>query len=75
MYMTDARGLRFQMVPTVVMIPIAVGLSLWLIPSLGAAGSVLAVTLAVVVCQVIPNVLYVRADLRRRTRELVLEAS
>lgn len=75
MYMTDVRGLRFQMLPTIVMIPIAIGLSLALIPSLGAAGSVLAVTIAVVVCQVIPNLLYVRADLRKRTRELALEAS
>lgn len=66
MYMTDARGLRFQVLPTIAMIPIALGLSLWLIPSLGAAGSVLAVTAAVGLCQVIPNLLYVRSDLRAR---------
>lgn len=75
MYMTDARGLRFQMLPTLVMIPIAIGLSLVLIPALGAAGSVIAVTAAVIVCQVIPNLLYVWVDLRRRSRELVLETS
>ena len=66
MYMTDAKGLSFQVVPTILMVPIALGLSWWLIPVLGAAGSVVAVSLAVASCQVIPNFLYVRIDLRRR---------
>ncbi|UOW00790.1 oligosaccharide flippase family protein [Agrococcus sp. SCSIO52902] len=66
MYMTDARGLRFQVVPTLMIIPIGLGMSLWLIPVLGAAGSVIAVTAAVVVCQVLPNVSYVARDLRDR---------
>ena len=69
MYMTDERGLRFQVVPTIVMIPISLGLSFLLIPALGAAGSVLAVSAAVLVCQVIPNLAWVTADLRRRRRE------
>ena len=66
MYMTDAKGLSFQMIPTVLMVPTALGLSWWLIPVIGATGSVVAVCLAVAVCQVIPNFLYVRIDLRRR---------
>lgn len=66
MYMTDVRGLRFQMLPTIIMVPLALGVSFWLIPLIGPAGSVLAVTSAVVLCQVIPNVLYVRRDMRIR---------
>lgn len=66
MYMTDVRGLRFQMLPTVLMIPISLGMSFWLIPSLGAAGCVLAITVAVALCQVVPNVIYVQHDLRAR---------
>lgn len=69
MYMTDARGLRFQVLPTIAMIPIAIGLSWWLIPLWGAAGSVMAVSAAVFVCQVVPNLIYVRFDLRRRRHE------
>lgn len=71
MYMTDGRGLRFQMLPTVLMIPIALGLSVWLVPAIGAAGSVLGVTAAVAVCQVVPNALYVARDMRARRAELV----
>lgn len=66
MYMTDVRGLRFQMLPTILMIPLALGLSFWLIPGLGAAGSVIAITAAVGICQVVPNFVYVKQDLRRR---------
>lgn len=70
MYMTDLRGLRFQMLPTVIMIPVALGGSLWLVPALGAAGSVIAVTLAVTLCQLVPNFLYVRWDVGMRRREM-----
>lgn len=66
MYMTDVRGLRFQMLPTILMIPISLGLSFWLIPPLGAAGCVIAITAAVALCQVVPNLFYVRHDLRQR---------
>ncbi len=66
MYMTDLAGLRFQVVPTILMVPISVGLSLWLIPLLGAAGSVVGASAAVALCQVVPNLVYVRRDLARR---------
>lgn len=69
MYMTDARGLAFQVIPTVLMVPIALGLSWVLIPVMGAAGSVVAVSVAVLLCQVVPNFLYVMHDLRRRRAE------
>lgn len=71
MYMTDERGLRFQVLPTIGMIPISLGLSFVLIPLLGAAGSVLAVSAAVFLCQVVPNLWFVSVDLRRRRGELV----
>lgn len=66
MYMTDLAGLRFQVVPTIIMIPVALGGSLLLIPLWGAAGNLAAVSAAVALCQVIPNLIYVRFDLRRR---------
>lgn len=66
MYMTDARGLRFQVVPIVAMIPVNLGLSWWLIESFGAAGPVLGSAIAVLLCQVLPNWWYVRRDLAAR---------
>lgn len=66
MYMTDLAGLRFQVLPTIIMVPIALGGSWLLIPVLGAAGNLIAVSFAVAVCQVIPNLIYVRLDVRRR---------
>jgi len=66
MYMTDARGLRFQVPPILVLVPLNLGLSWWLIDPLGAAGPVIGSTVAVLLCQVLPNVWYVRRDLGRR---------
>ncbi|WP_243231859.1 oligosaccharide flippase family protein [Microbacterium sp. CIAB417] len=68
MYMTDLAGLRFQVLPTIAMIPIVWAGSLLLVPSMGAAGNLAAVCVAVAVCQVVPNLIYVRVDLRRRRR-------
>ncbi|WP_291814150.1 oligosaccharide flippase family protein [Cellulomonas sp.] len=70
MYMTDAAGLRFQVVPVVAMVPINLGLSWLLIEPLGAAGPVLGSAVSVLVCQVVPNAWYVRRDLARRRRAL-----
>lgn len=69
MYMTDARGLRFQVLPIIAMVPIGLGLSALLIPHLGAAGPVWATSAAVLVCQVLPNAWYVRGDLARRAAQ------
>jgi O-antigen/teichoic acid export membrane protein len=66
MYMTDARGLRFQVLPIVLMVPLNLGLSWWMITWLGAGGAIIASAVSVAVCQVIPNFLYVRRDLARR---------
>ena len=69
MYMTDARGLRFQVPPILVLVPLNLGVSWWLIAPLGAAGPIIGSTVTVFLCQVLPNVWYVRRDLRRRRRE------
>ncbi|MBO3100541.1 lipopolysaccharide biosynthesis protein [Cellulomonas fengjieae] len=66
MYMTDARGLRFQVLPILLMVPLNLALSWLLIAPLGAAGPVLGSTVAVLLCQVLPNAWYVRRDLGRR---------
>ena len=66
MYMTDKRGLRAQVIPTVLMVPISIGLGWWLIGHVGAAGPVLASAAAVAVCQVLPMAVYVAKDLRIR---------
>ncbi|WP_424348224.1 lipopolysaccharide biosynthesis protein [Kocuria sp. CH-021] len=66
MYMTDVRGLRFQIGPIIAMVPLKIGLSLLLIPVLGAAGTVWSTALAVGLCQVLANVWWIRRDLDRR---------
>lgn len=69
MYMTDAAGLRFQVIPILLMVPLNIGVSWWLIELMGAAGAVLGSVISVLVCQVVPNLLYVRHDLGRRRRD------
>lgn len=69
MYMTDLRGLRFQVIPAIIMVPLSLGISLALVPVLGAAGCVIGVSVAVALCQVIPNMIYVIIDLRERRRQ------
>ena len=66
MYMTDARGLRFQVWPILLMVPLNLALSWWLIDVIGPAGPVIGSTVAVIICQVLPSSLYVRRDLKRR---------
>ncbi|WP_234417796.1 lipopolysaccharide biosynthesis protein [Miniimonas sp. S16] len=65
MYMTDAAGLKFQVVPIILMIPISLGLSFILVPSMGASGPVIGTSAAVLLCQVLPNWWYVKRSLRR----------
>jgi len=71
MYMTDERGLSFQVIPIVLMTVSNLALSWSLIPSLGAAGPVVGSAVAILVFQVVPNSLWVRADVRRRRRDLL----
>jgi O-antigen/teichoic acid export membrane protein len=68
MYMTDGPGLRAQVLPIVLMIPLNLALSWWAIPHLGAAGPVWATSASVLVCQVIPNALWVRRSMARQAR-------
>lgn len=71
MYMTDLRGLRFQVLPILVMVPIKIGLAYTLIPLMGAAGSVWSTVLSVGLCQVVVYTWWIRRDLacRRRPHE------
>lgn len=66
MYMTDARGLAFQVWPILISVPLNLGLSWWLVGILGAGGPVVGTAVAVLLCQVIPNFWWVRRDLARR---------
>ena len=66
MYMTDARGLRFQAWAIVAMVPLNLGLSWVLAIWIGAPGPVFGSFIGVLVCQVLANSYYVRRDLRRR---------
>lgn len=65
MYMTDARGLRFQAVMITAMLPVNLGLSLVLAERLGAAGPVIGSVVGVLFFQVAANWAYVRRDQRR----------
>ncbi|GAA4982515.1 polysaccharide biosynthesis protein [Kineococcus glutinatus] len=66
MYMTDEPGLRFQVPPILVMVPLNLALSWWLVGVVGAGGPIIGSAVAVLLCQVVPNALYTRRDLRRR---------
>lgn len=66
MYMTDERGLRFQVIPILVLLPLNLGLSIVLIRWIGAAGPVWAGATSALLCQVLPNLWYVARDLDRR---------
>lgn len=66
MYMTDKAGLTFQVAPILVMIPLNLGLSWWLIGPFGAAGPIMGSAISVALCQVIPDFWYVWRDLGRR---------
>lgn len=66
MYMTDAKGLTFQVWPILIMTPVNVALSWWLTTVVGAAGPVIGSAIGVLLFQVIPNLWYVRRDLAIR---------
>lgn len=66
MYMTDERGLKFQVLPILLMLPLNISLSWLLIGVLGAAGPVIAASISALLCQVLPYLWYVRRDLRSR---------
>ena len=66
MYMTDERGLRFQVLPILLLLPLQLSLSFVLVGVIGPAGPVASAAVAGLVCQVLPYAWYVRRDLRRR---------
>lgn len=69
MYMTDHRGLRFQVIPILILVPLNVAISWMLINYIGAAGPIVGSAISVACCQVIPNLWYVQKDLRKRRAE------
>ncbi|MFE1647055.1 lipopolysaccharide biosynthesis protein [Microbacterium sp. P01] len=66
MYMTDARGLRFQAYMALAMLPVNVGLSVLLAIQWGAVGPVIGSIIGVLLFQLFANWIYVRRDQRRR---------
>jgi hypothetical protein len=64
--MTDARGLRYQALMIVLLLPVNLGLSWYLAVQIGAAGPVIGSAVGVFCCQVVANWVYVRRDLRAR---------
>jgi len=70
MYMTDKRGLRFQVLPILILVPLNLVVSWWLIGLIGPGGTIIGSAISVALCQVIPNFLYVRRDLARRRAEV-----
>jgi O-antigen/teichoic acid export membrane protein len=60
MYLTDARGLRFQALTIAAFLPVNLGLSIVLARPYGAAGPVIGSAVGVLLCQVVANWLYVR---------------
>lgn len=69
MYMTDAKGLRFQVIPILILVPLNVAISWVLTLVVGAGGPIIGSAIAVLCCQVIPYIWYVRRDLARRRAE------
>ncbi|MET0694087.1 MAG: hypothetical protein ABWY56_09150 [Propionibacteriaceae bacterium] len=75
MYMTDKRGLQFQVLPILIMVPLNLGISWWLIGLVGAGGPIIGSAISVLLCQVIPNFIYVSRDLKQRSAQAVADAA
>lgn len=73
MYMTDEKGLRFQILPILVLVPLNLAISWWLIGVVGAAGPIIGSVVATLLCQVLPNLWWVRRDLGRRAAAAAAE--
>lgn len=65
MYLTDPAGMRFQAFFILGMLPINLGLSIGLTPTLGPVAPLLASIVGVLLCQLIPDWLLVRHRLRK----------
>ncbi|BDV29529.1 lipopolysaccharide biosynthesis protein [Microbacterium terricola] len=65
MYLTDAKGLVFQAICALALLPLNLGLTIALTPALGAPGPLVGSIIAVIACQLVPNFLLVRHRSRR----------
>lgn len=70
MYMTDAKGLRFQAYMVLLMLPINIGISIVLAEKYGAVGPVIGSIVGVVVFQLAANWWYVSREQRRRQQSI-----
>lgn len=70
MYMTDEKGLKFQVLPIVIMVPINLGISWWMTLQIGAGGPIIGSSISVVLCQILPNIWYISRDITKRREEL-----
>ena len=70
MYMTDPRGLQFQVIPVLILVPMNLAISWALIGPFDAAGPILGSVISVILCQILPYAWWVRRDVARRRREL-----
>jgi hypothetical protein len=60
MFLTDAAGMRFQALMSLVLLPVNLAISWTAAPVLGAAGVVLGSVVGVLTCQVMANAWYLR---------------
>jgi len=65
MYMTDPPGMRFQAYMVVLMVPVNLGLSIYLAGILGAAGPIIGSAVGVFLFQAVANYIYIR---RKRSK-------
>jgi O-antigen/teichoic acid export membrane protein len=65
MFLMDKPGLRFQVAPTLIMAFSSLGLSIILTPLLGTPGPMLANSIAIIVCQIIPFAIYIARNRER----------
>ncbi|MCC9053766.1 polysaccharide biosynthesis protein [Microbacterium sp. F2E] len=72
MYLTDASGLRYQALWILGMLPVNLGLTLTLIPALGAVAPVIGSIVGVTLFQLIPN--WVLVQRRIRTQRSAVDA-
>jgi O-antigen/teichoic acid export membrane protein len=59
MFIMDKPGLRFQVAPTLIMAFGSLGLSILLVQALGTPGPMLANSIAMILCQIIPFAVYI----------------
>ncbi|QNA91720.1 MULTISPECIES: hypothetical protein [unclassified Microbacterium] len=72
MFIMDKPGIRFQVIPTLSMATVGIGLSFVLTPILGISGPLIGVAFALLVCQLIPFSIYI---VRHKTRLTVGSAA